>query len=168
MNPTSKRQLLLSALGLLAAVTIFSQALLIAQVPWPSAPADTPQTQRNSLKTVQAQVKWLQNATRTAPNYASGGADNLWQQFQMVRGAYNAFKATLTPRQLDYGANDLAELDAGLDIIQGTFSEYQDDLAGGRSGDSALRGLCQILNQTIGLWLQELNKTCARLRAGWP
>ncbi len=84
-----------------------------------------------------------------------------------MRVAYAALKATLTPAQLTYGANDLAELDAGLDIIQEAFSGYQDDVAGGRSTGVALRGMCQVLNQTMGLWLQELNKNCARLRVGW-
>jgi hypothetical protein len=168
MNILPKQSALLGALSLLATVAPFFIGQVYAQVPGPFATPITPDTQRNSLKALQGQVGWLQNATRTAPNYATGGCDLLWQQFQSVRLAYSGLKGTLTPRQLDYGANDLAELEAGLDIIQEAFTEYQNDLAGGRAATTALRSLCQVLGQAAGLWLQELNKDCARLRVGSP
>ncbi len=128
----------------------------------------TPDAQRNALNTVHNQVNWLQNATRTAPNYGPQGQDNLWQQFQSLRGAYGEFKRTLTPQQLNQGANAFAEIDAGLDIIQEAFSNYQDDLAGGRAGTTALRDLCSVLREGSQVWWQELNRVCSRLRVGWP
>jgi len=158
---------LLIALSLFGAGAALSSRLY-AQIPPPFAAPTTPAAQRSSLKAVQTQVKWLQDATRTAPNYVTGGADKLWQQMQVVRGAYSAFKATLAPAQVAHGANDLAELDAGLDIIEEAFVGYQEEIAGGRSPSVALRGLCQVLTQSMGLWLRELNQSSNRLRVGWP
>jgi hypothetical protein len=73
----------------------------------------------------------------------------------------------LTPQQLAYGANDLEELNAGLDIIQEAFDNYQEDVAGGRAADAALAKLCRVLRQGSTLWLQEMNKTSSRLKIGW-
>ena len=139
-----------------------------AQVPWGMEPPRTPGAQRNSQNTVQAQVNWLQNATRTAPNYGAGGYGLLLQQFDMLCASYNGFKQTLTPRQLDYGANDLAELDAGLDIIREAFNNHQEELADGRSGALATRNLCSVLRQSTALWFQEFKRDCNHLRVGWP
>jgi hypothetical protein len=169
MNTTNiipRKSALPAALILLATLATFFTGWLWAQFPGPFATPTTPDTQRSFKKAVQAQVGWLQSSTRTAPSYATGGADLVWQQFQSVRGAYNNFKTSLTPQQVQYGANDLAELDAGLDIIQEAFTGYQNDLASGRSASTALRSLCQVLNQAAGFWLQEFNKDCARMRAG--
>lgn len=159
--------------ALAVAALLSSAAYVPAQPVWPYGPPPlpvptTPQAQRNALTNLRSRVDWLQSATRTAPNYAAGsGIDNLWQQFQMLRGSYTAFKATLNLRQLTEGANELAELDAGLDIIQEAFGNYQEDVASGRSVSVALRDTCQVLREAAGLWLQELNADCARLRVGW-
>jgi hypothetical protein len=163
MRFASTKHLWHSALCLLAALATLSS---VAQFP-PFATPTTPIAQQNALAGVQTQIGWLQNATRTAPN-TPGGYDLLWQRFQEVRGAFNAFKGTLTPAQAQYGANDLAELDAALDIIQGAFTNYQRDLANGRSRALALRSLCQVLQQTATLWLQELKQDCANMRVGRP
>jgi hypothetical protein len=166
MTLISTKPRLLGAVCLWVAAASFSPDPAVAQYP-PFAIPTTPDAQRNALQTVQAQIVWLQSTTRTSPNNP-GGYDLLWQRFQEVRAAFNAFKNTLTPAQTQYGANDLAELDAALDIIQSAFTGYQTDLSNGRSGALALRSLCQVLNQTAALWLQELNKDCARLRVGRP
>jgi hypothetical protein len=163
MKFASTKYFWLEALCVLVALAALSA---VAQFP-PFATPMTPVAQQNALAGVQSQINWLQNATRTAPN-TPGGYDLLWQRFQEVRGAFNAFVGTLTPAQAQYGANDLAELNAALDIIQGTFSNYQGDLANGRSSALALRSLCQVLSQTATLWLQELNQDCARMRVGRP
>ncbi len=166
MKSARKQSWRLGAACLLAALAALAVDLAYAQFP-PFATPTTPDAQRGALAGVQAQIGWLQNATRTSPNNP-GGYDLLWQRFQDVRGAFNAFKSTLTPAQTQYGANDLAELDAALDIIQGAFANYQGDLSTGRSSALALRSLCQVLNQTATLWVQELNQDCARLRVGRP
>ncbi len=140
---------------------------LLGLAQWPFVPPTTPDAQRNALGAVRSQVNWLQNATRTASNYGGQGYDNVWQQFQMLRGAFGAFKQTLNPGQLAEGANSLAELEAGLDIIQEAFANYQADVAAGQMASSALRNMCQVLREGSSLWLQELNKTCSRLRVGW-
>ena len=57
----------------------------------------------------------------------------LVQQFQAVRDQYAGFKSTLNPQQLSSGANQMAELDAGLDIIQEAFTDYQTAVANGQS-----------------------------------
>lgn len=126
----------------------------------------TPTAQRSALNSVRSQVRWLQNATRTASDY-NGGAGMVWQQFQYLRGAYNNLTMTLTPQQQGYGANELAELSSGLDVLQEAFTNYQNDVAGGRSAAMALNDLCQVLGQAAGVWLQELNQDCSNLRVGW-
>lgn len=161
--------------GILAAAILFptTEPLLRAQPFWPGAPPPpmavptTPSAQRNAMNAVRTQVGWLQNAARTAPNYSTGGADNVFQQFQALQGAYTAFTATLNPQQAANGANELAELAAGLSILQEAFANYRDDLAGGRNARAALSDMCQVLNQAAAVWLQEFNKDCSRLRAGW-
>jgi hypothetical protein len=122
--------------------------------------------QRAALNDVRAQVGWLQNATRTASRYPSG-VDMLWQQFQALRNSYVNFSLTLTPGQISAGANDLAELSAGLDILQESFSNYQGDLANGRAPATALAELCQILREASRVWLQEFNQDSSRLRIGY-
>jgi hypothetical protein len=140
---------------------------LLGFAQWQMLPPTTPDTQRNALNAVRSQVNWLQNATRTASSYGANGVGSVWQHFQALRGSYAAFKQTLNPNQLAAGANSLAELDAGLDIIQEAFANYQDDVAAGQLAGSALRNMCQVLREGSSLWLQELNKTCSRLRVGW-
>jgi hypothetical protein len=154
-----------AGLGLLLALPILSPLLLFAQ--WPFAPPTTPNAQRNALNAVRMQVDWFQNSTRTAANYGEQGYGNVRQQFEGLRGAYNAFKQTLRPDQLAYGANDLAEMDAGLDILQEAFTNYEQDVANGRMVRSALNDMGQVLRQGSTLWWQELNKKASRLRVGW-
>ena len=163
----------LAALLLAAVVLSTSEPLLRAQPGWPYGPPPalavptTPDAQRNAMNNVQAQVGWLKNAARTASSYATGGADVVFQQFQTLRGTYTAFTATLNSQQLANGANELAELSAGLDIIQQAFANYQDDVAGGRDPRAALSDMCQVLSQGVGVWQQEFKRDCARLRVGW-
>jgi hypothetical protein len=73
---------------------------------------------------------------------------------------------TLNPQQLADGANELAELSAGLDILQEAFTNYQNDVAGGRSESAAFAELSRVLRQAAEAWLQELNRVSARLRVG--
>jgi hypothetical protein len=134
--------------------------------PPPMGVSQTPDAQRNAVNDVRAQVGWLQNVLRTAPNYGTGGAGLVWQQFQSLRSSYVNFTMTLTPDQAAAGANELAELSAGLDILQESFTNYQNDVDSGRAPNAALRDLCQVLNQASAVWLQEFNKGRARLRVG--
>ena len=124
-------------------------------------------TQRNAMANVRNAVGWLQNATRTASNYRTGGDGMVWQQFQGLRNAFNGLTMTLNPQQAATGANEMAELSAGLDIMQEAFSNYQEDVAAGRPASLALSDMCQVLRQAAGVWLQEFNKDCARLRVGF-
>ena len=149
----------------LAFIVALGACLALAQPPG-FAPATTPMAQRSAIGTVRSQVNWLQNATRTAGNYATGAPDLLLQRFQAVRGAYNAFKASLTPQQLDLGANELAELDAGLNIIEEAFSNYQQDVASGQSASSALRNLGRLLNDASAVWLKEFDTDARHLQVG--
>ena len=153
------------AVGLVLGLIAGAPLLVFGQ--WPFAAPTTPDAQRNALNGVRSQVNWLQNATRTASNFGVQGYGNLLQQFQGLRDSYNGLKQTLNPQQLAQGANDLAELDAGLDIIQEAFGNYQEAVAAGQAVNSALRDICQILRKASQVWLQELNKRCAGLRVGW-
>jgi hypothetical protein len=129
------------------------------------AATTTPDAQRNALRNLRSEVSWLQNATRTAVNSPTG-VSLVWQQFQQLRRSYIAFRLTLNPRQLAEGANELAELDAGLDILQEAFGYYDRDVGAGRPVSAALRDMCKVLGEGAGLWLQEVVKNSARLRVG--
>jgi len=147
-------------------VTLFAVlSTIVVSAQTPFGPPITPTAQRNALAAVRSQVNWLQNATRTA-SAGSQGYANLWQQFQSVRGAYHGLTLTLNSRQLTEGANDLAELDAGLGIIQEAFSNHEDAIAAGASPVSALRDLCEILRESSRIWLDELNSSSSKLRIG--
>ncbi len=148
---------MLSLVGLLLAAVLpaFGQFAPVA-----------PQAQRSALSAVRSQVGWVQNATKTAANYGPQGCGNIRQAFDGLRQAYSAFKNTMNQKQLAYGANELAELDAGLDIIQEAFVNFEEDLAAGQPYGPALSNLCRIVREGSGLWLQELNKTCTRLLVG--
>ena len=165
MKLCSRRSFLFGCSCLVCGLTFLSPPLASAQFPYPTP--TTPDAQRNASAQVRSQISWLQNATRTAPNYGEQGLGQVWERFHGVRGAYESFKQTLGPRQSTEGANALAELDAGLNIIQESFENFRTDVADGRSVNSALRDLCQVLREGSQLWLQEFNKTCSRLRTAW-
>ena len=164
MKSFTKPFLLLAAPGLLAALIIFSPAGANAQ--WPVPPSTTPDAQRSALTGLRSHISWMQNATRVAVNYGDQGYAKVWEQFQSFRGAYSSLKQTLNPRQLADGANAIAELDAGLDIIQEAFNNYQTDVANGRAPYSALSDMCQVLREAMQIWTQEFNKHALRLRIG--
>jgi hypothetical protein len=168
MKTGSKRLSLVTLAVLCAGIGLMLSPLLRAQVPWGMEPPRTPMAQRNAQNAVQSQVNWLQNATRTAPNYGAGGYGLLMQQFEMLCNAYNGFKQTLSPRQVANGANYLAELDGGLEIIREAFGNYQDEVANGRSESLATRSLCQVLRQATDLWSREFREDCNQIRVGWP
>jgi len=159
------------AVALLVVLCPISPQPILAQYPFApflgTAGPTSPDAQRNAMSSVEAQVAWLQNATRTASAYNTGAVDLVWSQFQALCNSYNAFTTTLNPQQAAYGANELAELSSGLNILQEAFTNYQDDLASGRAAGLALRDMCQVLNQAAGIWLQEFKQDCARLRVGW-
>jgi len=162
----------LERVGILIALAILSAFPIRAQMPWgypsPAIEATTPaDAQRNALTALQTQVRAFQNTARTSSGLVNDGYSRVWQQFQGVRSIYGTFKSTLTPQQVNYGANELADLDAGLDIIQEAFTEYQRDVASGRSSLTALRDMCRVLDQAMAVWLQQLNTNSSRLRVGW-
>lgn len=138
-------------------------SIVLAPAP---APGQDAMAQQNAWRTVQSRVSWFQNSTRSAYGFQTGGYGYMLQQFQMLRSAYSAFGASLTQQQLERGANDLAELDAGLDIMQDAFSNYQQELAQGAAATSALNDLRQVLYQASRVWLQQLNNVSNRLRVG--
>lgn len=162
---TSQIRKLIGGLSLLACFA----ALWPVSVPAQPAfePATTSNAQRNALNSVRSQVTWLQNSTRTASNFGGQGYGSVWRSFQDLRLSFVALTQTLTPRQSAYGANDLEELNAGLDIIQEAFTNYYEDVAAGRPADAALADLCRVLRQGSTLWLAQLNKTSSRLKIGW-
>jgi len=172
MKLISLRYVLSVGLGLSAAGLWFSPLPVIAQVPWePGAPPlmpvpATPEAQRGAMNNVRVRVSWLKNATRTAPGYATGADGLVWQAFQALCVEYTTFTRSLNAQQTAYGANELAELAAGLDILQRSFANYQEDVATGRPPAKALRDMCQVLGKAADVWLEEFNRDCARLRVG--
>jgi hypothetical protein len=160
-----------AGLVLLMALLPSAPRRILAQYPFAPPPAIPgpagPNAQRNAAAIVRNQVGLLQNATHTATSYDTGAVGLLWSQFQSLRGSYNAFTGTLNSQQAAAGANELAELSAGLNIIQEAFSNYQEDVASGRDARAALLDTCQVLNQAAGVWLREFNQDCQSLRVGW-
>ena len=69
-------------------------------------------------------------------------------------------------KQLASSTNQLAELDAGLDIIQNAFTNYQTAVANGHSSNTASANLRQMLNKAIRVWTQELKQDRRQLRIG--
>ena len=156
-----------AALWLLISLTMLEATVRLTQAQWPFAAPTTPMAQANSMNLVLNQINWFVNATRTgSANYANGYG-LLVQQFQAVRDQYAGFKSTLTPQQLSAGANQVAELDAGLDIIQEAFTDYQTAVANGQSGRTAFANMCQVLNSAMRVWAQEFKQDCRQLRVGW-
>jgi hypothetical protein len=167
MKSFNKKLALPAALGLLVSLAALYANLVSAQAPWPFAPPTTPMAQRNAMNLVLNQVNWFQNATRTASSYTGGGYGLLVQQFQAVRAQYAGFKSTLAPQQLNSGANQVAELDSGLEIIQEAFTDYQTAVTNGQSTNTAFANMRKVLNEAMGVWVQEFKQDCRQLRVGW-
>lgn len=166
MNSFTKKPILYSTLAVSACLVLSPASRLSAQPPWPFAPVITPMAQQNAMNLVLSQVSWFQNATRSY-SFSGSGYGQLVQQFQAVRDQFVGFKTTLSPHQLDVGATQLAELQAGLDIIQEAFTDYQTAVANGQSSQTAFANMRKVLNEAIGVWAQEFKKDCRQLRVGW-
>jgi len=167
MNLISSKSALPLGLGLLVGLAVLWASVFYAQAQWPGTAPTTPMAQRNAMNLVLNQVSWFQNSTRTASAYVGGGYGMLLQQFQAVRNQYSGFKSTLNAQQLSSGANQVAELDSGLDIIQEAFADYQTAVANGQSNGSAFSNMAQVLNQAMAVWVQEFKQDCSQLQVGW-
>jgi hypothetical protein len=160
-----RRFLLLTLLASLAIFQVFEPLPVRAAMvtPYPAGPS--PQTQRQALEQLKQLLQWLDNATRTASRFNEADVV-LWNNYEGVRMGFQALTRTLTPQQLQYGANDLDELDAGWAIIGEAFANFQEDLNAGRSGRVAYQTLAQVLRDSGRVWGQELNRVARRLRIG--
>ena len=167
MKFISSKLALSRGLGLLVSLAVLWASVVDTQAQSPFVPPTTPMAQRNAMNLVLNQVNWFQNAARISSSYPGGGYGLLVQQFQAVRTQYSGFKSTLTPQQLASRANQLAELDAGLDIIQEAFTDYQTAVANGQSSNTTSANLRQVLNKFIRVWAQELKQDCRQMRVGW-
>ena len=58
-------------------------------------------------------------------------------------------------------------MDAGLDIIQQAFSDYQAHVGSGQPSYATLNNMCRVLNEALGVWAQELKQDCRQSRVGW-
>jgi hypothetical protein len=167
MNSSRSKLALPLGIGLFAGLALLCASVVYTQAQWPNTTPTTPMAQRNAMNLVVNQVNWFQNATRTASAYSGNGYGMLVQQFQAVGAQYSAFKQTLNPLQLNSGANQLAELDSGLGIIEEAFTDYQTAVANGQSSASAFANMAQVLNQAMAVWVQEFKQDCQQLRVGW-
>jgi hypothetical protein len=154
------------SIALVASIWVLANVLapcdLRAQPPW-FTPPPTPAAQRNAVNFLRSQIDWFRTATQNAPRFGTGRYGMVWNRFMMVREAYRAFQRTLTPVQLRAAANELAELEAGLDIIQEGFVDYQMDVGSGRTATVAFRGMVQALDQAAAVWQQELDRVANQL-----
>jgi len=166
MKFISSKLTLPRGLGLLVSLAVLWASVVYTQAQLPFAPPTNPMAQRNALNLLLNQVNWFQNAARSASSYPNGGYGLLVHQFQAVRDQYNGFKSTLAPQQLASSAKQLAELDAGLDIIQQAFTDYQTALANGQSSNTASANLRQVLKEAIRDWTQKLKQDRRQLRVG--
>src|SRR5215469_13244676 len=171
MKPTNRKWLVAVGFASLIGVVWVCPCVLRAQPPWAwSSPPigaipTTPQAQRNALNKVRSRVNWLQNATRTAGNF-NDNVGKIWREVQTLRAVFNNFTMTLNAQQRANGANELAELSAGIDILEGAFTNYNNDVAGGRSENAAFAELTQVMRQGARFWQQELDRVSARLLVG--
>ena len=167
MKFISSKLTLPPGLGLLVSVAVLWASVVYTQAQLPIAPPTNPMAQHNALNLLLNQVSWFRNAARIASSNPGGGYGLLIQQFQAVRDQYNGFKGTLTPQQFASSANQLAELDAGLDIIQQAFTDYQTAVANGQSINTASANLRKVLKEAIRVWTQKLKQDRRQLRVGW-
>ncbi len=91
-----------------------------------------PQNLEYALRAVRSEVAWFRDATRTSPNLVRDGYNTLWQRFHSLQVAFECYRRSLTPAQQSRGANELAELSAGLDIIREAFDDYRTSTAPGQ------------------------------------
>src|ERR1039458_4734251 len=117
MKLISSKLTLPRGLGLLVILAALWASVVCTQAQLPFAPPTNPLAQHNALNLLLNQVNWFQNAARSASSNPGGAYGLLVHQFQAVRDQYNGLKSSLTSQQLASSANQLAELDAGLDII---------------------------------------------------
>jgi hypothetical protein len=167
MKFISSKLTLPPGLGLLVSVAVLWASVVYTQAQLPIAPPTNPMAQHNALNLLLNQVSWFRNAARIASSNPGGGYGLLVQQFQAVRDQYNGFKSTLTPQQLASSANQLAELDAGLEIIQQAFTDYQTAVANGQSINTAFANMRKVLKEAIRIWTQKLKQNRRQLRVGW-
>ncbi len=145
---------------------------LSAQVPaWVSSPlpmpfSTTPEAQRAAMNNVRSRVDSLKDAALRANRYAAGAEVPVWQAYRAVYAEFLGFTRTLTPQQASAGANELAELTEGLNIIGEAFANLRDDLASGRPSAQALADLCYIVRKATDVWVAQFNKDCTWLRVG--
>jgi hypothetical protein len=166
MKFISSKRTLPRGLGLLVGLAVLWASVVSTQAQLPFAPPTSPMAQRNALNLLLNQVNWFQNAARSSSSYPGSAYGLLVQQFQAVRDEYNGFKSTLTPQQLASSTNQLAELEAGLDIIQKAFTNYQTAVANGQSSNTASANLRQVLNKAIQVWTHKLKQDRRQLRVG--
>jgi len=123
-------------------------------------------TQRQAQAAVYNQLRELYRATQNARNYGDEGVQLVSQQFQLLRKSYQDFTATLTADQSAARANEWAELDAGLEILQQAFDNYRQDINAGRTTATALSDLVLVLEQGGRVWLQNFNAAVQSLAQG--
>jgi hypothetical protein len=116
-----------------------------------------------ALRGVRSEVGWLRSATRTAPNFLRDGYGNLWQRFASLRSSFERFKGTLSPDQQMRGANELAELSSGLDIIQEVFGDSSRGAAESLANPMAFRRMCGVLDRAVAAWATEMEQVSRRL-----
>ena len=162
------KNVLLSALciGMVCEIGTLGPNLATAQVGDPLAAPTTLDAQRNALNNVRTQVKFFAKSTRTAQNLATGANEMVWEKLQAVRGAFTSFRATLNPQELVAGANELAELDDGLGVMQAALSNNPEIMNAGTSSPMALRNTWRALDRSAKAWLLQFNKDSARIRSG--
>ncbi len=163
MKPPSGKIILAAILGLVPALGLFDPPSLQAQAD--VRPPYIPYyRQRISLLPLQNQIAQFQRTCRRAPGYfKNGGYDMLRNEFQALRTSYSAFKDTLSPNQLYEGANDLAELDSALDIIQESFTNYQKESANTLAPSATFGNLANVLSRSVKVWSQQLETVYYRL-----
>jgi len=127
----------------------------------------TPDNQSDAISAVKFAVSSLESITSNAGTFDTGQYQMVWRQFQALRQEYYGLKATLSQQQLQNGANQWAELDSGLDILQESFSDYQSDVNNGQDAMWAFKNMCQVLGEAADVWFQEFNQDCSQLQVGW-
>jgi hypothetical protein len=122
--------------------------------------------QRQVLNNFQRQLDMFDDAIRNTTRFNTPPDVMLWHNFDGLRVGFQTIKSSLAPVQVQRGANDLADLDAGLAIIAEAFPNFQEDLNNGRSYQVALHTLRQVLRDSMRIWTQQFNSVARRLQIG--
>ena len=90
---------------------------------------------------------------------------NLQMQFQNLQTTFNAVANLAMQLNSPSAANAATELESGLGIIAEAFTPVQEEIQAGSFNRDDVVHMCQVLNEALNVWQDELNQCSQRLGA---